>query len=345
MDQQPVDRRLAADAVGELRRPLARVAGIDGFAEPLLRRPRQLEPLRHRSRPRRIARKQRRQPPHPLRREPGVRFAGDQVPQPRRALRADLRQNRQEDCVFDHQRDRRARVGHRQQLQQLVGDPLAGQRHQVARTGRAGGKRIRVGTIAAEARLEAEEAQDAEMILGNPLEGIADEAHPPRRQIGDAAEIVGHRARDRVRGERVDGEVAACRILAPVVGIGDGGVPPVGRDVAAQRRHLHRAPVEDNPDGAVRQPRRRGPDRQADAARALRDRFRHQPGGEIEVERRCPAQRVAHPSADEAGCALRCIERVEQPRHRVRIDAGGRKRHGAEIAHPALSVRRGGGRG
>ena len=80
--------------------------------------------------------------------------------------------------------------GKAEQLQQLVGDPLARQRHQVVGARRAGLERRRVRRALAEAGVEAEEAQDAQMILGDALQRLADEAHPARLQIVDAAEIV-----------------------------------------------------------------------------------------------------------------------------------------------------------
>ena len=88
--------------------------------------------------------------------------------------------------------------------------------------------------------MEAEEAQHAQAILGDALLGIADEAHAACLQVGLAVEVVVDRA-GAVGVERVEGEVAAARILAPVVGEGDDGVAAVGLDVAAQGRELERA--------------------------------------------------------------------------------------------------------
>ena len=92
----------------------------------------------------------------------------------------------------------------------------------------------------AEAGVEAEEAQDPQMILGNSLQGIADEANVALAEIVEAAEIVEDLAGPRVGRQRVDGEVAPRGIFFPVVGEGDGRAAAVGRDVAAQRRHLVR---------------------------------------------------------------------------------------------------------
>ncbi len=108
-----------------------------------------------------------------------------------------------------------------------------------------------VGRAGAEARVEAEEAQDAQVILGDAVGGHADEADAAGGEVGDAAEEVVDPPGQRVGVERVDREVAPRGVGPPVVGEGDGGVAAVGRDVAAQRRHLGDEPVGDRGDGAV----------------------------------------------------------------------------------------------
>jgi hypothetical protein len=63
----------------------------------------------------------------------------------------------------------------------------------LARAVQASSAGVRVGRPA-EARVEAEEAQDAQMILGDAGQRIADEADPARLEVGQAAEIVEHLA-------------------------------------------------------------------------------------------------------------------------------------------------------
>ena len=58
------------------------------------------------------------------------------------------------------------------------------------------------GCAGAEARVEAEEAQDPQMILGNPLQRIADEADVPLLEVGEAAEIIEQLAGQRDRRTR-----------------------------------------------------------------------------------------------------------------------------------------------
>src|SRR3546814_2680072 len=85
------------------------------------------------------------------------------------------------------------------------------------------------------------------MSLVDALQGIADEAHAARGKIVEPAEIVEQGARQRIGVERVDREIAPRGVFAPVVGIIDDRVAAVGRNVAAQRRHLDqigRAPSE-----------------------------------------------------------------------------------------------------
>ena len=77
-----------------------------------------------------------------------------------------------------------------EQLEQLVGDPLARQRHQVVGARGAGVERRGVGLARPEAGVEAEEAQDPQMILGDALQRIADEADVALLEVGEAAEIV-----------------------------------------------------------------------------------------------------------------------------------------------------------
>ncbi|MCY1175797.1 hypothetical protein D9M73_160510 [compost metagenome] len=74
------------------------------------------------------------------------------------------------------------------------------------------------------------------MILGDALQRIPNEAHAPRRQIGQAVEIVEDFAGLWIGIERIDREIAARGILAPIVGKGDGGMAAVGCHVAAQGR-------------------------------------------------------------------------------------------------------------
>src|SRR5437763_1004483 len=70
---------------------------------------------------------------------------------------------------------------------------------------------------------KAEEAEEAKMVLRNARRRLADEPHPVRPQIGDAADMVVHDAVARGR-QRIQGEVAALGVLPPVAAEADIGV-------------------------------------------------------------------------------------------------------------------------
>ncbi len=97
--------------------------------------------------------------------------------------------------------------------------------------------RIRpAGTVMGE---ETEEAQDAQVILGDPLGRLADKAHGARVDIRQpftrsiTAPCI-------VRLKRVDRQIPPLGIRLPIGAEGDLGAPPVRLDIAAQRRHLER---------------------------------------------------------------------------------------------------------
>src|SRR3546814_2862833 len=79
------------------------------------------------------------------------------------------------------------------------------------------------------------------MILGDARRGVADKGHPPRVEVGEPAEPVVDRPGIGIGVERIDREIAARGIVAPVVGEGDRRAAAVGFDIAAQRRNLVRS--------------------------------------------------------------------------------------------------------
>ena len=151
------------------------------------------------------------------------------------------------------------------------------------------------------------------MVLGDPDERVADEADPPSRQVGLAAEIVEDLQADRVRGQGVDREVAPGGVLPPVVRIGDGGPAAVGCDVAPQSRDLDRLAGDDGGDGAMGESGRHRLDpRLAEPLHHLR---RLKAGGEVDVADLEPEQGVADAAADIARVAVRGSERGEKGLH------------------------------
>ncbi len=98
--------------------------------------------------------------------------------------------------------------------------------------------------------------------------------------------------------ERVDGEIAPRRILAPVFGEGDGRAAAVCRDVVAQRCDLDRALFEQSCDRAMIDSGRDGAN--ACLAAQLDDPFGAMRGGGVDILRRAAEQRVAHCAANPA---------------------------------------------
>ena len=87
--------------------------------------------------------------------------------------------------------------------------------------------------------VDAEEAQDPQVVLGDPALRVADEADAPGAQVGQAAE----RVDDRAVGpgiERVHREVAPRGVLGDVARVGDDGAAAEGLDVAAEGGDLER---------------------------------------------------------------------------------------------------------
>ena len=183
--------------------------------------------------------------------EAGGSLGGDQGFEFAQFLGHDLGQYRLQDPAVEHDRDGGRRVVHAEELDQFVGDALARQGHEVVGARGAGIERRGVGLAAAEAGVEAEEAQDSEMVFGDALQRIADEADVAALEVVEAAEIVEDFAGHGVGRQRIDGEIAARGVFFPIVGEGDGGAAAVGADVAAEGGDLERMAVADGGDGAM----------------------------------------------------------------------------------------------
>ena len=102
----------------------------------------------------------------------------------------------------------------------------------------------------AELGVEAEEAEDAEPVLGDPPVGVADEADTAGNDVGIAAERIVDDAGS-VDRKRIDGEIAPAGIRLPVAAEADDGAAAVGLDILAERRHLVADAVGDERQRAV----------------------------------------------------------------------------------------------
>jgi hypothetical protein len=78
-----------------------------------------------------------------------------------------------------HEAHRRGGVIQGEKFQQLVGDSLARQRHQVIGPLNTGLECMGIRIAMTVTRMEPEVAQDPQMVLGNALKRLADEADRP----------------------------------------------------------------------------------------------------------------------------------------------------------------------
>ena len=95
----------------------------------------------------------------------------------------------------------------------------------------------------------------------------------------------------------VDGEVAAGRILPPILGEGDDGVAAIGLHIAAEGRDLERALPREGCHGAMRNSGRQSP--QPGPIERSRDLLGRQRRRDVDILHRPPCQHVAHRAADD----------------------------------------------
>ena len=140
------------------------------------------------------------------------------------------------------------------------------------------------------------------MVFLDAPPGVADKAHAPGLEVRDAVPGVMDLPIRRA-GEGVHGEVAARRVLPPIIGKGDIGMAAMGFDIDAQRRDLEMLAFGHCRDGAMLDTCRDVLDTGSieecdDLLRAVRRR-----DVDIRVTAAVMAmaeQRVAHAAADEA---------------------------------------------
>ncbi len=298
LQQHPVDRHLDAFAIGKRAQILqvVRVARRHRDQMPALR-PRQPQPRRDILGHIADRGQQCGHPPH--------RFGGDALlilgrDHPRQRvemLRRGFGQDHLQHAQPVHPRHGGVGIGQAQQRGELGCDPLAAEA--LERRGEFGAGHFGVFVkFRPEPRLEAEVAQDPQMILADPVVRIADEAHAARRKIVQPAEIVRDLQRLGMGIERVDGEIAPGRILFPALGECHGCAAPVCRDIAPQCGDLDWPACEDRGHGAVLDAGRHGAD--PCGAAQFDDLFGQQPGRTVDIVDRDPQQAVADCPADPA---------------------------------------------
>ena len=80
--------------------------------------------------------------------------------------------------------------------------------------------------------MEPKKPENPQIILADSGGGVADEPDAPSLKVGAATEWIEYGTMP-VTIQGVDRQVAAARIGSPVIGEGNGGVPPVRGDVGA----------------------------------------------------------------------------------------------------------------
>ena len=220
-------------------------------------------------------------------------------------------------------------IGQGKQGLQFPADPLARQAFKRFRQFSAGFLRFRI-QIGPKARLEAEIAQDTQVILANALAGITDEPYALCGKVFEPAEIVGDLQRRGMDEQRVDGEIAPRCILAPVLCKCHGRTAAVGGYVMPQRRNLDITGISGR-----RHQRRNSPVVNAggNSANARRfqprdDLFGLQGRGSIDILHIHPHHRIAHGTANPADVVC-----AEGGHHRSKIFALGPRRSGKAISH------------
>ena len=201
-------------------------------------------------------------------------------------------------------------MGQSEQLQQLVGDPLARKCHQIVRPRGACLKSRRIGLASVKPRVEAEEAKDPQMVFGNSLQGVADEADVALLEVNESTEIVEQLPSFRVGRQRVDREIAPRRVLLPVVRKRDRRSAAVGRDIAPQGRDLERVSVANGGNRAMVDARRHRFD--PGLLQPPHHLIRSNAGRKVDVVDGQAKQIVAYRSAHEARKTLVGAERLEQ---------------------------------
>src|SRR5690606_33885623 len=124
------------------------------------------------------------------------------------------------------------RIGRGQHAAQLGPDPLARKMLQTVLVPRAAFQTVGIRPSFSVPGKEAEEAQDAQIVLADAIVRIADEAQATGADVVDAANQV-HYPAVRLGIEAVDGEVTPLGIGFPVSSETNHGAAAVGGDILA----------------------------------------------------------------------------------------------------------------
>ncbi len=131
-----------------------------------------------------------------------------------------------------------------------IQNPLSGKRAQAVTSCDARIVTCTVGLAFAVGSMDPEETQNAQIILGDPLRGLTDKAHPPCLDVRQPANVIMHHA-VRGQGQAIDREIATLRIACPVTPECNLGLAPKRLDVFAQGRHFERLVLDHQGDRPV----------------------------------------------------------------------------------------------
>ena len=148
-------------------------------------------------------------------------------------------QNQPQNSGLGHTAYRRRRVGCGQQLAYLRPYPFWRKTADPFGVIRTGGQSIRVNSrIRVTVKgVKPEKPQNPQVIFEDTVLRNANKSDMARQNIGQATQRINNLPRC-IGIERVHRKVAARGVLADDIGEGDNGVPPVGLDVLAKRRHF-----------------------------------------------------------------------------------------------------------
>ncbi len=221
-------------------------------------------------------------------------------------------------------------VARHENLHQFVTDALARQEREAFALGPRCGQTLGVGLHLGVFRVEPEEAQDSQVVLADARMRVADETHPPRREVRDALGVVVD-VSVAIERQRIDGEVAPQRIDGEVASEMNDRAASVGFHVLPQARDLEWLALDDHRDGAVIDAGRHG--FQPGPSRPRVDDGRRRRGGEIDFGHRPVEKRIAHGAADDPGLLAPAVQDRHQAAKARPFQQGGGTRMVDRMSH------------
>ncbi len=220
----------------------------------------------------------------------------------------DTAENRQQQPAIHHRRDRAGGALRDHQLEDFHAHSFCRKARKACACGNASEISGAIGFTCAIGGVDAEEPEDAQIVFGDPLVRIADEAHAFCGDILKPTDVVVHDAFG-VNRQAVDGEVAPLRISYPVAAERYLRLAAKRLGILAQRGDLKRLRIDNQRHGAVFDARRHA----LDAGRlGAADHLRRQGGGrDIDIAGRNLQERIADRAADHARFLAVAVQQLE----------------------------------